>query len=363
MSDICTGLPGVWNKVKRLGRAFERDGVMWLSHSGSGIEFYCTGSFSMRLLADGVLASQNAETRYARYALYRDGELLTDDRLEEEERLLVAEAEGSHLYRLIKLSESSQSSMGLTGLDAADVRPAQDRAHRFAFLGDSITCGYGVEGDLSQQFTTATENVTLAWAYMTAERENADYRIMSKSGAGLISGYTGDGIRNTGNLISGCYDTCGCNEFPLPDGRYLSELPACDDFEPEAVFINLGTNDMSFCRPVDEEGRPRIDEAEERARRTEFLAEYKSLVEHIRQCSPNAEIVCMFGVLGTKLLGEVETAVSELRAQGDEHLRMIPLEEQSQADGYGTDYHPSRITQKKLSDIVCRFIDSELMIG
>ena len=45
-------------------------------------------------------------------------------------------------------------------------------------IGDSITCGYGVDDeDENHQFTTATEDVTKAYAYKTAKALDAEYSI------------------------------------------------------------------------------------------------------------------------------------------------------------------------------------------
>lgn len=59
------------------------------------------------------------------------------------------------------------------------------------FIGDSITCGYGVDDEVAEhQFKTATEDVTRAYAYKTARMLNADYSMFSASGYGIITGYT-----------------------------------------------------------------------------------------------------------------------------------------------------------------------------
>lgn len=47
------------------------------------------------------------------------------------------------------------------------------------FIGDSITCGYGVDDpDKEHHFKTATEDVTKAYAYKTALALNADYSMV-----------------------------------------------------------------------------------------------------------------------------------------------------------------------------------------
>lgn len=352
------------NNVRTIGRVFVYNDTLWLSFSGCGVEFTCDGGFRAMLVGDGMTDAPDADIHYARYAVYRDGQLILDERLKEHEASLGLKAEGVHTFRIIKLSESSDSSLGIrdlrslvdgqsgeggeTGLAATE---APDL--KLELVGDSITCGYGVEGDLTQTYTTATENVSLAWSYLTAGRLNADYSIVSKSGAGIISGYTGDGVRCTDNILSDYYDKMGCSMGAIAPDVMPQSFDYDFAFEPDVVVVNLGTNDISFVRPFDERGQLRISDDESEARRREFYTEYKKFIQHVRERNPFSKILCILGVMGTALNSEVETAVRELNAAGDSRIYLLTLEEQDAAhDGYGTDYHPSRVTQVKLADKV-----------
>ena len=58
-------------------------------------------------------------------------------------------------------------------------------------IGDSITCGYGVEGDVEDEiFCTAKENPSKAYSLLTAQELNAEYQIVAWNGKGVISAYT-----------------------------------------------------------------------------------------------------------------------------------------------------------------------------
>lgn len=352
------------NNVRTLGRVFVYNDVLWLSFSGCGIEFVCNGGFKVMLVGDSMTETFDADIHYARYAVFKDGQLVMDERLKEKEASFGLKAEGEHVYRIVKLSESSDSSLGirdlrcLEGDDTEDGTECEIRATKSCELkievvGDSITCGYGVEGDLTQTYTTATENVSLAWSYMTAGRILADYSIVSKSGAGIISGYTGDGIRNRDNILTEYYDKMGCSMGSIAQGVRPQDFDYDFSFEPDVIIVNAGTNDISFVHPVDELGNLRIDDAEANVRRREFYTEYKKFIQHIRECNPFSRILCTLGVMGTALNNEVETVVRELNAAGDLRIFWLPLQDQDAVhDGYGTDYHPSKITQVKLADTV-----------
>lgn len=347
------------NTVKTIGRVFVYNEVLWLSYSGTGIEFVCNGGFTAGLVTDTVTDADDADVHYARYCVMKDGEVILDRRLTGSDTISV-DSDGEHSFRLIKLSESNDSSMGIKNLKAHfhEPVPTPEGKLKMEFIGNSITCGYGVEGDLSQTFTTATENVSLAWAYMTAGKLGADYSIVSKSGAGLISGYTGDGVRNEENILTPYYDHMGCSMFNLEGDVKPQDFEYDFSFEPDVIVVNVGTNDISYCRPLDEKGELRITKEEETERRSIFYVEYKSFIEWIRELNPFSKIVCTLGVLGTALNGEVETAVEELRAAGDLRIFWLPLDDQNPEDGYGTDYHPSKLTQQKLAEKVAGFIET-----
>ena len=71
--------PPEWmEKVKKLGRVFIYNQVMWLSWSGTGIEFECEGGFELRLKADEIpFDREDADVHMARYAIFCDGQTPT----------------------------------------------------------------------------------------------------------------------------------------------------------------------------------------------------------------------------------------------------------------------------------------------
>ena len=177
--------------AKPLGRtAYHADtGTLWCSLSGSGIAFGFRGKeCRLHLTADSAFVS--GENGAARYAVYLNDELVTDAQLTEPEQTVIIPNSGSEdeyaWVRLVKLSESQNSALGIRsvgvfaskaahGQYARDVfKPAAEKAHLIEFIGDSITCGYGVDGEYGRdQFKTANENVTKAYSYLTAQKGGA----------------------------------------------------------------------------------------------------------------------------------------------------------------------------------------------
>ena len=71
--------------------------------------------------------------------------------------------------------------------------PPQQKKRKMLIIGDSITCGYGVEGDVEDEiFCTAKENPSKAYSLLTAQELNAEYRIVAWNGKGVISAYIGE---------------------------------------------------------------------------------------------------------------------------------------------------------------------------
>ena len=92
---------------------------------------------------------------------------------------------------IIKLSESPMSAVGIEAFAEGSAEALPEKPLKIEFIGDSITCGYGVDDeDENHQFTTATEDVTKAYAYKTAKALDAEYSMFSASGYGIVSGYT-----------------------------------------------------------------------------------------------------------------------------------------------------------------------------
>lgn len=110
------------------------------------------------------------------------------------------------------------------------------------FVGDSITCGYGVDAkDQNENFKTLTENFSKTYAYLAAQALDADYSVVAFSGHGIISGYSGDGTKNAEGTLPKYYTKLGRNENYPGDWDF-------ENHQPDFVVINLGTNDNTYVK-------------------------------------------------------------------------------------------------------------------
>lgn len=333
-------------KVKLLGHYVDDGEQVWLISSAAEAGFRVTGATRvlLRLRADDTVLDPAKETLLPRFEVRLDGKKILDARLtakdaavtvfEDDER---REAE----IRLIKLNEGNSLFALREILTDGKIEPLPERPLKMEFIGDSITCGYGVEGKNEMEtFTTATENAAKGYAFLTAEALDADAVMTCFSGHGIISGYTGDpAVRNSEDLVPPYYEKEGRNEFRLPTGKYAQETDRdFSAFQPDYIVLNLGTNDLSWC-------------GTDEARGKQYAELYTGFLKTVRKDNPHARILCTLGVMGTGLNPMMQQAAEAYcKETGDRQIRVLLLEEQDAArDGYGSDYHPNEITQRLLA--------------
>ena len=336
--------------TKIIGRTVTKDGVTWLVQSGAAVECTVTGTeASVTIAGDGNTAGD--EKYRPRYGVYVDGELIKDVVMGETEQtvsLFSGNTERTATVKVMHLSEANNGAIGVksfkvTSKKSEPVKPTAKKDLTIEFVGDSITCAYGVGADSQYvSFETATEDFSKSYAYLAAQLLDADYSAVSYSGYGIYSGYSGDGKRNTDSLVPPVYEQVA--KFGGYDAKW--------DFAAnpnDVVFINLGTNDDSYAK----------DDLETRA--PLYQAAYVDFLKEVRKCNPDAAIVCTLGIMGcTELYPSIEAAVKEV---GDPKIFCYESPTHNiQRDGIGADWHPSPVTHELNSYLVASNICKALGI-
>ena len=334
-------------QIKTLGHIVDDGEGLWMISSAAEIGFRVTGAtrVKLELLADDTVLDPEKEAYLPRFEIRLNGERIIDTRLTAKEEAVTVfdgTVARDEEIRLIKLNESTSNLLALKRIDTdGKVSPLPDKPVRIEFIGDSITCGYGVEGKSeAETFTTATENAGKSYAFLTAEALNADAVLTCFSGHGLISGYTDNpAVRNDTDLVQPYYEQEGRNEFRLATGKRAEETTRdFTAFQPDWIVINLGTNDLSWCGTDPERG-------------VLFAKQYTAFLKTVRKHNPKAEILCILGVMGTGLNPMMQRGAEAYSEEtGDRKIHLLMLEEQNASrDGYGSDYHPNEITQRQLA--------------
>ncbi|MFT3952694.1 MAG: GDSL-type esterase/lipase family protein [Oscillospiraceae bacterium] len=343
--------------VKLVGRTWlAGDGTLWTALSGTGIAFDYTGKKLDLTLTGDSSATAGNDTNYARVAVYVDGARVADELMNQPEKQIsafTADAAKTVHVEVVKLSETAMSTVGIKPITIAggeSIVPQAAKAHKIEIIGDSITCGYGVDDEVKEHhFSTATEDFTKSYAYKTAQALDADYSAFSISGYGIISGYTGNGTKVEAQTIPQYYNALGFsyNQFA---GTNAPQALTWDftAFQPEAIVINLGTNDATYT-------------GSDLDKRDEYCAAYIEFLKQVREKNPNAKIFCTLGIMGNSLFTSIEEAVLKYtEATGDENIATVQFQAQDGSLGYAADWHPTEATHEKAAEFLTEQIKTAM---
>ena len=167
----------------------------------------------------------------------------------------------------MKFSEAEFASCGIVELEITDsnapgqeklLPPPKHKERQIEFFGDSITCGYGVEGNVEVlEFNTAQENPTKSYSLMTARLLDAEANLVSWNGKGVISAFVGDADvagPDDSWVMPFLYRYVDAGRerdyFKKPVEQW--EKYQFDAYKPQLVIVYLGTNDASYTRGIPE---------------------------------------------------------------------------------------------------------------
>lgn len=336
--------------VKPIGRTHYSDAKRYISMSGSGIEFLCKGSYAyITVIGDG--AEEMNVNHQARFAIYKDDELVIDDVVSYDKKkyhIDINDFEKGAVIRVVKLSEAKRSGFYIGTIGAfcqGNIEPTAVKDLKIEFIGDSLTCGYGIDAGPVGEFSTHTENFTKTYAYLTAEKLDADYSAVCFSGYGLLSGYTENGAINREGTVGPYYDKSAL--FYNGSKAYWD----FNDFQPDFVVINLGANDSTYCRTIQ--------------RQQVFSVKYCDFIKLIRKNYPDAHIICALGDVNDSLFYAIEKAANDyIESTGDKKVHPVILEFNMDEYEVVIDGHPgadsNRIAAESLTEKIKEIINSEV---
>ena len=346
-------LPSAEN-VKFLGRTHTENDVLWTFFSSSGVAFNVDARrLDVTIAGDSGTPQRKDNGSLARLAVFVNGERKLDQLIMKQEETFTVFDEANPVkgeVRIIKISESANSILGIKSISVdqdGTISPANQKSLKIEFIGDSITCGYGVDDeDRNHHFSTATEDNTKTYAYKTAQALDADYSMVSVSGWGIVSGYT-SAQKNPDSVLPKIYGKTGYTYGNKFNGKQPQSLNwDFSRFVPDIIVINLGTNDNSWTKGD--------------AKKTEeFTKSYIAFLKQIRSLNPKAQIICSLGIMGGDLFPAIEEAVKIYSAEtGDGKVSTLRFANQSMADGIAADWHPTEKTHAKAANLLVQKIKS-----
>lgn len=211
--------------------------------------------------------------------------------------------------------------------------PAEEKPSlKIEFIGNSITCGYGIEDDNPENdFSYETENHTMTYAYKAARALDADFNVVARSGIGIYRNYGGPKEGDSQTLPSEYDYTMLYNH----DHKWDHSA-----FHPDIICINLGTNDTS----------------ENNYDITLYEKRYRDFLAHLRELHPQAKIVLLTGaMLQEPALADVKTVLDRLASEDDNTYR-FDMSPQTGELGYGASWHPSARQAERMADELIPFL-------
>ena len=294
------------------GRTAQESGVVKFDNPGVSFSFIVNGADSVSALLSQAVDATYGSPNY--FSVFVDGELrpnansslpfsFSTENWESDTIYPVTLVDGldssSHRIDVFKCSEAQWNGktvapnyVSLHGLDCTgdrdiDVTKSTPPQRRIEFIGDSITAGYC---NLCEQFpavkNAAAESHFDSWPAAVARIVSAEFHSVAWSGYGIVNNCCG-----------------GSTHMPAVYSRALSSdsgsVWSLSDWIPDAVVINLGTNDV---------GSGAYDEAA-------FVSAYTKLcLDIVGGYGPSTALFLACGPMTDKYCGGVRGTVEAVAA-------------------------------------------------
>ena len=262
---------------------------------------------------------------------------------------VIVTAKGSHTYtvkglgagaHLLLLTRRSSSSFGVgafgglvldKGGKLLPLPPAP--AYKIEVIGDSYSVGYGNEGPAECKDLRPYENSYMSYGQIAGRMVNAEVRQIAVSGKGLVRNWAEPGAESA-------------EPMPAHYGRTIdNEAASRWDFSkwtPDAVVINLGTNDFS---------------TEPATKPDTYKTRYHQLIKRLLGYYPGAPVFCM---AQEPFIDLVKQVVQEEKAAGNKAVYLVGYKHDGGVYGYGCDMHPTTASQAQFAVVLAAELRDKL---
>ena len=340
--------------LRRHGRTRldKKAGALFFNWSDSGFTVRFSGT-TLRAKVHSIGARDFMDPNKIEYAnigvVAQDGQSLVsrvECRAEEEwYTIWQAEQPGEYTVRVVKLSENARGKTGLVALETdgalLETLP-EEKKLRVEIIGDSITCGYGIESaNADAPFLTREENGWIAYGCLAARELNVELSQVCVSGIAVSGGlhnrvFPGyHPMEEAYQYTDQYYDSMAENE---PERWDFAAHPS------EVVLINLGTNDSNPMR-----FSPGLENA--LAEEEYFLGRYRAFIEQVRRLNgPDTMIFCTLGTMDYYLYNDIEKVVRAYQKEtGDQNIECFKyVAVNLMTEGFGSAMHPSAMTHRRM---------------
>ncbi|MEK4452930.1 MULTISPECIES: SGNH/GDSL hydrolase family protein [Paenibacillus] len=232
--------------------------------------------------------------------------------------------------------------------------PVADKPHKIEFIGDSITSGEGsigakAEEDWIPMWFSAINNYTS----MTADALNAEYRVISQSGWGVLTSWDNN---PHGNIPDGYEQVCGLLTGAKNEALGAFQEHSFESWQPDVVVVNLGTNDggafqspewkdevtgESHKQRLNEDGTYHEDDIQA------FVDAAEKFLMKLRKNNQHAHLVWAYGMLGIPMMPAIYRAVDVYsKKTGDKQVSVLQLPNMTD-ETIGARSHPGALAHEQ----------------
>ncbi len=248
--------------------------------------------------------------------------------------LVSAQSPGPHIVEVYKRTETWQGTLTLIELrlqDGGELRDAPPLPRRrLLFIGDSVTCGAGIDNNAECKTDPErpANDAYDAYGMLLGRRLDAQSHLVCYGGRGLERDYRGlgeaDGVVNVPQFYR-----LAIASDAVP-GRVPWD-PSC--WQPDAIIVSLGTNDFNLqkTKPLDQK---------------KWVGEYAAFVRALRKDYRHSFIFLTEGAIVTDplLRQMIQETVTKI------HDKKVKYVAANHYPGLACDAHPTRVEHIRIAD-------------
>ena len=243
--------------------------------------------------------------------------------------------------------------------------PVPEYKYKLEFIGDSITSGEGTYGAKEDEdWLSMYMSSSKTYARIIAHEMNAEIRNISQGGFGVFCGWDND----PRNKIPPYYEqVCGLGFGADNESMGAHEPYDFSSWVPDAIIINLGTNDTSAFRtpPFELDGvsyKQRNDGTEENIifnkedlkKVTDAVYDFLKMV---RKNNPTSHIVWVFGMLGFDMGLDIMSTINRyIEDTGDSNVAFLELPNTTEETAGAHFGHPGYASHQNAAKVLIKYL-------
>lgn len=321
------------DQLKVLGRSKAYGTSISGDWSACGIEFaaHCKGDVAVTVTVITIPEDNYEAGSY--FTVHVDG-------VRDETRYLATEGthdiviardlpEGDHRFRIARQAHNTHCNLNYDAVTIdgeLNEKPA-DRDFYIEFLGDSITCCWGVyvnPGDNPEAYPFS--DGTSSYAFFAADELNADYSMVCRGSWGFMAKVPGCNIPDAYPYV--CYSRNREDLYDFEAAR-----------KPDLIVINLGTNDSGWQNGDD--------------KRAEFQAKVEAFLDDLLAKNGKKPILYVYNMMNLSCVDMVKEIFAK---RGGEEAGYHTLELPREPSG-----HPQIPKQKEAGSILAEYVRAHFM--